>query len=214
LIYTVQPGESLAYIANLFEVPLANLLVLNSLAEGDILQVGQQLLLGYTILPDGSVPLEGSSQARVKPDGTILHTVAAGESFFSIAATYGLTLEEFYEISTLTENDVLQVGQEVIVGHRPVPEDIGGSTDAPESASNPEPTVTHQPQATSTRVPPSPTATAVQVTATASPTPTMQEDPIDEVENESFLFTRLPIVLGLAGLLLLLAALLIFIRRQ
>jgi len=214
LIYTVQPGESLAYIANLFEVPLANLLVLNGLAEGDILQVGQQLLLGYTILPDGSVPLEGSSQARVKPDGTILHTVTGGESFFSIAATYGLTLEEFYEISTLTENDVLQVGQEVIVGHRPIPEEIGGSTNAPESAASPEPTPTIQPQPSSTAVPPSPTATAIQETATASPAPTVQEDQIDEVENESFLFTRLPIVLGLTGLLLLLAALLIFIRRQ
>jgi LysM repeat protein len=214
LIYTIQPGESLAYIANLFDVPLQDLLALNGLAEGDIVQVGQQLLLGYTILPDGSVPLEGNSQARVKPDGTILHTVVAGESFFSIAATYGLTLEEFYEISTLTENDVLQVGQEVIVGHRPVPEEIGGSTNAPESSVSPEPTATAQPQASSTPVPPVASETAVPATATASPLPTPQEEQMLEEGNESFLLNLLPIILGVSGLLLLLLALFIFIRRQ
>jgi len=216
LIYTVQPGESLAYIANLFDIPLENILTLNDMAAGDIVQVGQQLLLGYALLPDGSVPLDGSSQARVKPDGTIVHTVVEGESFFSIAATYGLTLEEFFEVSTLTEDDILQIGQEVIVGHEPVPEEIGGSTNAPQELASPEPTATTQPQATDTPVPPTPSATTVPATATAavqaSPTPQLEQP--TEAGNDPFVYTRLPLFLGAAGILLLIVALFILIRRQ
>jgi LysM repeat protein len=213
LIYTVQPGESLNYIVNLFGVSLDDLLVLNRLGQGDILQVGQQILIGYTILPDGSVPLEGNSQARVKPDGTIVHTVAAGESFFSIAAKYGMTLEEFFQVSALTENDVLQAGQEVVVGQQPVPQEIGGSTNAPESETSPEPSATIQAAETPTPPPSTPTSTAVPATATPSSSPTPQEPQTAGPENDSFLYTRLPMFLGLSGILLLIAALFIFLRR-
>jgi LysM repeat protein len=213
LIHTVQPGESLNYIANLFGISMDDLLVLNGLSQGDILQVGQQLLIGYTILPDGSVPLEGNSQARVKPDGTIVHTVAAGESFFSIAANYGMTLEEFFQVSALTENDVLQAGQEVVVGHQPVPQEIGGSTNAPESEASPEPSPTIQAAETPTPLPPTPTSTAVPLTITPNPSPTPEETQAAGQENDSFLYTRLPMILGLSGILLLIGSLFIFLRR-
>ena len=142
IIYTVNAGDSLSYISGLFAIPVETLMDLNGLGEGTVITIGQQLLLGYAVLPDGSVPMEGKPQARIMPDGAIVHTVAAGESFFSIAANYGLTLDAFYEISSLTENDVLQAGQEVIVGFQPQPEEIGGSSTSPEIADRETPTVT------------------------------------------------------------------------
>ena len=214
LIYTVAAGDSLNYIADLFNVSVESLFALNGLAQGDIIQVGQQLLLGYTVLPDGSVPLEGDSQARVLPDGTIVHKVSAGESFYSIAANYGLTLEDFYAVSSLTENDVLQAGQEVIVGHRPQPQEIGGSTDSPETEATNEPKATAVPTATFTAAPPRPSPTTAVAEAPVQVTAVPQEAPAEAEEQDSFLFTRLPIILGLAGVLLLGTALIVFVRRK
>ncbi|MFN2164315.1 MAG: endo-1,3-alpha-glucanase family glycosylhydrolase [Candidatus Promineifilaceae bacterium] len=214
LIYTVAAGDSLNLIADRFDVSVESLFALNGLAEGDIIQVGQQLLLGFTVLPDGSVPLEGNSQARVLPDGTIVHTVAAGESFYSIAANYGLTLEDFYAVSTLTENDVLQAGQEVIVGHRPQPKEIGGSTDSPESAATDEPEATTMPTATFTAVPPqpSPTTAVAEASVQAGAAPQEAQEAVEG--QDSVLYTWLPIFLGLTGVLLLGTALIVFVRRK
>jgi LysM repeat protein len=150
----------------------------------------------------------------VLPDGTIMHTVAAGESFYSIAANYGLTLEDFYVVSTLTENDVLQAGQEVIVGHRPQPKEIGGSTDSPESAATDEPEATTMPTATFTAVPPqpSPTTAVAEASVQAGAAPQEAQEAVEG--QDSVLYTWLPIFLGLTGVLLLGTALIVFVRRK
>ncbi len=82
IIYTVQAGDTLSLIADRFDVNLDELYTYNALTVDSIIQIGQQLLLGYSILPDGSVPLEGFPSARIEPDGTIIHTVEGGNSFY------------------------------------------------------------------------------------------------------------------------------------
>ena len=160
IIYTVTSGDSLALIAERFGVTLNNIYSYNNLTTDSIIQIGQQILLGYAIFPDGSIPMPDFPQAKVRPDGTIVHTVAAGDSFYGIAATYGLTLEQFFEISGLGDDNILQIGDEIIVGFRPQPEDIGGSSNLPEPTFTP----TTTPTVTST-IAPSPTM------ASFTPTP-------------------------------------------
>lgn len=132
ILYTVQPGDTLILIADTYGVSLQNLYSFNSLNESSLLTVGEQIIIGYTRLPDGSTVLPGYPQARLKPDGTIVHIVAAGDTLISIAAMYDLTLDQLYEISGLSESTFLQVDQEVIVGQRPQPQEIGGSAIGPE----------------------------------------------------------------------------------
>jgi hypothetical protein len=117
--------------------------------------VGQPLIIGYAIFPDGSRPLAGFAQARVKPDGAIVHIVAQGRYALAIASTYELTLAEFYELSGLSEGSFLTLGQEVVVGQRPQPREVGGSTSGPE-------TITATVTMTATPLPPTATATHCQ----------------------------------------------------
>ncbi|WP_420644293.1 LysM peptidoglycan-binding domain-containing protein [Candidatus Leptofilum sp.] len=185
ILYNVQAGDTLITLADQYNVSLDNLYAWNNLLPANLLSVGQQLIIGYTVLPDGSTPLAGFPDARVKPDGTIVHVVGSGDTLLLIAATYDLTLDELYEISGLSEGALLQLGQEVVVGARPQPATIGGSSEDPElGLSVIEVTVI----ATTTAVPnptdtPSPTAT---VTPSPEPTalPTQAVAAVDGEESE------------------------------
>ncbi|MBK8986052.1 MAG: LysM peptidoglycan-binding domain-containing protein [Chloroflexi bacterium] len=174
ILYTVAPGDSFLYIANLFNVPLGDLYAFNNLGEDALLTIGQTLIIGYSVLPDGSTLLPGFPQARVKPDGRIVHIVQAGDTPIGIATTYNLTMEAFYTISELSETSVLQLGQEIVVGRQPQPEEVGGSTNLPAELATATPTASPPPTATlpptDTPAPPTMTATAVSATPAAIPT--------------------------------------------
>ncbi len=153
ILYTVQEGESLLYIANLTGVPLSDIVTYNNISNNAVLQVGETLIIGYSILPDGSTIMPGNPQGRIKPDGTIVHVVASGDTFIGIATTYGLTVDGLFEVSGLDTNSVIQPGQEVVVGFQPRPQEIGGSSNlAGEELDTP--TATAVPTETATPPPP------------------------------------------------------------
>lgn len=171
IVYTVLAGDSFIGIATRFNVPLGDLYAFNNLTEGALLTAGQTLIIGYSVLPDGSTLLPGFPQARVKPDGRIVHIVREGDTPIGIASTYDLTMEAFYEVSGLDETSVLQLGQEVVVGHQPQPEEVGGSTNLPAELETPTPTASPPPTETSLpTVTPLPTNTP-GATAVANNTP-------------------------------------------
>ncbi|MBE2201731.1 MAG: LysM peptidoglycan-binding domain-containing protein, partial [Anaerolinea sp.] len=218
ILYIVAPGETLIVIAERYGVPINELYRYNNLTEASVINVGQTLILGYTIFPDGSTALPGYPQARVKPDGRIVHLVQAGDTPISIAVTYGLTLDGFYAVSGLSAGALLTINQEVVVGARPVPAEVGGSTNAPDSAiaatpeptstptSTPPPTATTTPTATS-----SPTATA-----TTSPTLTMTPAPtaVPTPPATTGFISMLPLALGIIGLLALAAAIFLYMGSK
>jgi LysM repeat protein len=179
ILYTVAPGDSLIGISERFNLILTDLYAYNNFTADSLLTAGQSLILGYDTFADGSVPLRGFAQARVQTDGTIIHIVQSGDTLIGIAETYDLTLDELFTLSGLTTESVLQLGQQVIVGSRPVPQSAGGSTDLPSPLASPTP----MPTATATAVPtslPTPTTIATptlsidnsQLTVNNSPSPT------------------------------------------
>ncbi len=230
ILYTIQPGDTLLTIADRFGVPIADLYAFNNLTPDSLLSLGQEIVLAYTILPDGSKMVAGFPQARQKPDGTIVHIVQSGDTMFGIAATYALTLDELVEVSGLAADALLQVSQEVIVGHQPQPQEVGGSsTDGREAAlsltdATAEPTTapspTHTPTTAAypaaTAVPPQPTATVQTIVNV--PTSTVEPTPVTAVTPASAPFdfsAILPYGLAFIGLLFLAGAgILLLARRQ
>lgn len=234
ILYTIQPGDTLITIADLFDVQISDLYAHNNMTGDSLLSVGQTIVLGFSVFPDGSTILPGFPNARVKPDGTIVHIVQVGDTMLGIATTYELTLAELVEISGLADSAVLQLNQEVVVGSVPEPQDIGGSStdgvrEAGLSVTGEAATAVASPTATQTNTP-APTAypvelpaTATAVVAAASPTPQVVADLATPTGDEAASLantgldveTILPYALGIIGLLFLAGAgFLLLARRQ
>lgn len=223
IVYTVQEGESLLYIATLLGVSLNDLVAYNNLGNNTVLQVGETLIIGYSVLPDGSMMMPGNPQGRIRPDGTMIHVVAAGDSFIGIATTYNLTVDDLFAVSGLDNNSMLQPGQEVVVGHQPRPQEVGGSSNlAGEEIATA--TATTAPTATETAVSPAtftpiPTATeemmvTVVETETAVP-PIAPITPELETPNSGIrIQSVLAAVLGLVGALALGGAAVLFVGKN
>lgn len=217
ILYTVSVGDTLINIAERFDIPIGDLYAFNQLSANSILSVGQTLIIGYASFPDGSTLLPGYPQARVKPDGRIVHIVASGDTLISIAATYDLTLDDLYAVSGLNSGSLLTIGQEVVVGERPQPQDVGGSADLP----NPTPTAVSSPGTTLTPTSMPPTATPPSTpavpTATATavlPTATAVALPLAPEANSIDYSSLLPLALGVIGLIALTGAIFIYLGQR
>lgn len=97
--YTVQKGDSLWSIANKYNVTVDDLIETNNLSSNN-LQVGQVLRI-----PNKTTPPN---------ENTIIYTVQRGDSLWSIASEYGVTVDIIKELNNLTSN-TLQIGQQLVI---------------------------------------------------------------------------------------------------
>lgn len=94
--YTVKSGDSLYKIANQFGVTVDSIINFNNLTS-TMLSIEQQLFI-----PTGNVVEE--------PSNTVQYTVKAGDSLYSIARNYGVTVNQIRELNNLT-TELLSIGQ-------------------------------------------------------------------------------------------------------
>src|SRR5689334_6747450 len=95
-VHTVEPGETLRSIADLYGVSPRTVLAANSIDDADVLHVGQQL----------TVP---------SVDG-VLHTVADGETLGGIATTFGVSTSDLISANALDDApDLVRVGTVLVV---------------------------------------------------------------------------------------------------
>ncbi len=106
----------------------------------------------------GATPMVSQYVAPVKlaepgADGSIIHEVLSGQSLWSIAIAYGVTIEELKSLNTISDATLLSIGQKLVIR-------------APGSANTAQPTSSPSPAVTQTL----PTSIPTVVTLTAQPT--------------------------------------------
>jgi membrane-bound lytic murein transglycosylase D len=122
-LYTVRPGDNLTRLAREQGVSLEQLKAWNKLT-GETVMVGQQLRL--TAPADATaapVTVAPATARRAKAETKMLadsprlatHVVQPGDTLFSIARRFGLSLEELKRLNHLA-SDQVKLGQKLVVG--------------------------------------------------------------------------------------------------
>lgn len=101
-IHTVNSGESLWAIAQLYKVKLDDLLRWNELPNPDAISIGQNIQV--------KAPIEEASAGK----NIISHVVQPGETVYAISRKYEMTVDEVMDLNEMTTFD-LNVGQELKV---------------------------------------------------------------------------------------------------
>ncbi len=110
-IHTVQPGETLAVIAQHYGVSVERLATLNGIADTHIIYSWQSL----TIPTGGSPTGGGVSSGFGSPGAAGTYTVQRGDTMFSIAQRHGLTAEELMTANGITDPHFIHSGLVLLV---------------------------------------------------------------------------------------------------
>jgi len=142
--HIVQAGDFLGAIASRYGVALADLVRANSIANPDLIYVGQVL-----VIPGAE---EAQAPAPAAPTGD--HLVQAGDTLTVIAARYGTTVEAIAVANGIANPSLIYVGQRLAIpGGGSTPEPTPGPTMTPLPTSTPLPGATAAPTATPTATP-------------------------------------------------------------
>ena len=119
VVHVVKAGEMLLVIANEYDVTVEAIMKANEL-DSDLIFVGQELTIPRDL---SGTPTEGvSTPAPILPEITpvpiatsFVHIVRAGETLESIAAQYGVTVDDIAEANGLESTDLIYVDQRLII---------------------------------------------------------------------------------------------------
>lgn len=155
-------GDTLSLIAAMYGTTVEAITEANGIPPSAILSIGQQLIIPYPGPTGGVIP----GMPTIPAGEIITYVVQRGDSLYSIANLYGTTVEVLMMVNGITDPELIQVGQELI---------ISWEEPTPTATATPEPTPTPTPQPTST-----PTTTpsfTPSATPPSTPQPTPQSTP-------------------------------------
>ena len=125
-IYVVQPGDTLAAIADGFCITLAEIQRLNNIVDVASLSIGQELRIPIreggcgVASPQAAEQPEAEGQAQLPGE---VYIVEPGDTLAEIGAAFGFTWTDLMSYNGLTEAQAgnLQVGQTLIIPPPPEP---------------------------------------------------------------------------------------------
>ena len=172
---TIQVGDTLESIAKSYQTTtdtlmMANCLLIPDLSPGARLYVPQPVC---SITPTSTSTYQPTAtRCQAPPSGWVTYTVVAGDTLYSIAVSYGLTVPELQAANCMGSSTEIYIGEVVWVPNIPTVTPIFSNTPHPSNTMTPSssPTVTDTPISSST---PTPTPTRTRwPTRTRRPTRT------------------------------------------
>lgn len=121
-IHWVEKGESLYGISKEHDVTIDQIKLLNKMANNNV-QIGQELLI-----QEGNIKGASQGSYTIKSTTTnIMHAVNPGESLFSVAKKYNLTVDELKALNGMTDNTIF-IGEKLTIRPEVKPEIVALST--------------------------------------------------------------------------------------
>lgn len=124
--HTVQPGETLLSIAQLYNLDVAVLSAQNDIVDANSIYPGQILMIDTveespieTILPTqepAEVIVGDNSLPTISGN---IHVVQQGETLFRIATGYGLSTQELAQANAISDPTVIYAGQQLVIPNLP-----------------------------------------------------------------------------------------------
>lgn len=144
-------------------------------------------------------------KAEPRPDGSVVHIVRTGQTLWTVAAVYGVPLEQVLELNNLPEWAVVYPGDEIIVmpsGSMPTSTATpGGPTDTP--TITPTASVTPTPRRTLPSTSVASASSSGNLPGSRGSGSSLAEDPEAAQANST---VRLIVVIALVSILLIIAA--------
>jgi len=101
--YTIKAGDSFYTIADRFNIAVADLQEANPYVDADNLKVGELICI-----PLATPPVKC-------PQGSILYIVKRGDTFYSIARKYKVSLTELRNVNSKINSNRLLIGQKICI---------------------------------------------------------------------------------------------------
>lgn len=140
-IYVIQPGDTLAVIAERFCITIEEIQRLNTIVDVAQISIGDELRIPIREGGCGAAAPQATDseepEAPQRPPGEI-YIVQEGDTLANIAAAYGYTWVDLMNYNGLTEAQAtnIQIGQALII---PPPPEQSGSESETEEAGSGEP---------------------------------------------------------------------------
>jgi murein DD-endopeptidase MepM/ murein hydrolase activator NlpD len=123
-IHTLQRGETIYSIARVYGVPVQSILQLNGIVDATRVQAGQRI----------RIPVQNAGGGT---GGYGEHRVVRGETLYSIARRYSITLQELLDLNGLLSSYVLKEGDRIRVPAGPPVSGVVPAVSAPQEPVRP-----------------------------------------------------------------------------
>jgi LysM repeat protein len=131
--HSVQEGETMSDIAELYETTVDEILALNPDVDPELIQTDQVLLVPAAVAASDSLP----PGTTATPGAFVIHIVESGETLIAIAEEYGVPISLIRTANDLApEDETIRTGQSLIIP-QPTPTPEASPTAIPDATSTP-----------------------------------------------------------------------------
>jgi len=123
--YIVQSGDTLLRIANRFGVTTQQIISFNSISNPNLIRVGQRLLIPTstasapaTVTAPTPTPAATATPTPSPTAAVRSYTVVGGDTLFSIARRFGVTVAALAELNSITNANLIRIGQRLQIPAR------------------------------------------------------------------------------------------------